>query len=58
MTFDTLEQSMSTLFELFDFLRKRKKVWLLPIFLILFLTVGLVILSEGYVISPFIYTLF
>ena len=44
--------------ELWTFLRVRKKLWLLPIILILLMFGGLMILAEGSVVAPFIYTLF
>jgi len=41
-----------------DFLRERKKYWLLPI-VVVFLLIGfLLVVAEGSVIAPFIYTLF
>jgi hypothetical protein len=40
------------------FLRARKKYWLLPILIMLFLLGGLLILTQGSAIAPFIYTLF
>ena len=46
------------LVELWTFLRVRKKLWLLPIILILLMFGGLIILAEGSVVAPFIYTLF
>ena len=49
---------MELLLELWDFIRVRKKFWLLPIILILLLFGGLIILSQGSAIAPFIYTLF
>ncbi len=49
---------MSFLTELWLFLRVRKKLWLLPIILTLLTLGGLLILVEGSVIAPFIYTLF
>ena len=36
----------------------RKKYWLYPIIIILFLFGGLIVLTEGTVVAPFIYTLF
>jgi hypothetical protein len=48
---------MSNIAELWDFLRVRKKFWLLPIVLVLLVFGGLIIL-QGSVIAPFIYTLF
>ncbi len=39
-------------------MRARKKFWLLPIFIMLALFGGLIVLSQGSAIAPFIYTLF
>jgi len=44
--------------ELWRFMRERKKFWLLPIILVLTLLGGLIVLTQGSVIAPFIYTLF
>lgn len=44
--------------ELWDFMRERKKFWLAPIIIMLILLGGLIILSEGSAVAPFIYTLF
>jgi hypothetical protein len=49
---------MDFLLELWRFMRVRKKFWLLPIFLMMVVFGGLVILSNGSVVAPFIYTLF
>jgi hypothetical protein len=49
---------MAILLELWTFLRARKKYWLVPIILVLFLFGGLIVLTQGSVIAPFIYTLF
>ena len=49
---------MSILVELLEFLRVRKKFWLLPIVLTLLVFGGLIILVEGSAVAPFIYTLF
>jgi len=49
---------MNFLFELLVFLRARKKFWLIPIIVIMLLLGGLVILTEGTAIAPFIYTIF
>ena len=46
------------LLELWLFLRARKKFWLVPILLITFLFGGLVVLSQGSAVAPFIYTIF
>ncbi len=49
---------MSFLYELWTFLRVRKKFWLLPIIVMMALFGGLVILSQGSAVAPFIYTIF
>ena len=49
---------MEFLRELWTFLRLRKKLWLLPIIIIMMIFGGLLILAQGSVVSPFIYTLF
>ncbi|WP_170359744.1 MULTISPECIES: DUF5989 family protein [Ruegeria] len=49
---------MSFLVEMWQFLRFRKKFWLLPILVMMVLFGGLIVLSQGSAIAPFIYTLF
>tara|TARA_B100000787_G_C16157543_1_gene279716 strand:- start:61 stop:210 length:150 start_codon:yes stop_codon:yes gene_type:complete len=49
---------MSFIKEFWEFLKIRKKYWLLPIFLVLFIFGGLIVLSQGSAIAPFIYTIF
>jgi len=49
---------MDLIKELWEFLRVRKKIWLAPIILVLLIFGGLIILSQGSVVAPFIYTLF
>lgn len=49
---------MSFLSELFQFLRARKKLWLIPILLIILLFGGMLVLAKGSAVAPFIYTLF
>jgi hypothetical protein len=44
--------------ELWNFMRIRKKFWLFPIFLTMALFGGLIVLSQGSAVAPFIYTLF
>jgi len=44
--------------DLWGFMRVRKKFWLAPIIIILLLLGGLIVLSEGSAVAPFIYTLF
>ena len=49
---------MDILKELWTFLRVRKKLWLAPIIIIMIMIGGLLILAQGSVVAPFIYTLF
>ena len=49
---------MSFLNEFWEFLRERKKFWLLPIVLLLLLVGGLIVLTQGSAVAPFVYTLF
>tara|TARA_E500000331_G_C16876989_1_gene548775 strand:+ start:306 stop:458 length:153 start_codon:yes stop_codon:yes gene_type:complete len=49
---------ISFLKEFIEFLRERKKYWLLPILIVLALFGALIVLSQGSAIAPFIYTIF
>lgn len=49
---------MSFLRELWVFLRARKKIWMLPIIIVMVLLGALLIFAQGSVVAPFIYTLF
>jgi hypothetical protein len=49
---------MDFLSELWRFMRARKKFWLLPIMLMMVLLGGLIVLTKGSAVAPFIYTLF
>jgi hypothetical protein len=49
---------MSFLKELWKFLRVRKKFWLLPILVMMVLFGGLIVLTKGSAVAPFIYTIF
>jgi Family of unknown function (DUF5989) len=49
---------LSFLQEFWSFLRVRKKYWLLPVFVVMALFGGLIVLTEGSAIAPFVYTLF
>lgn len=49
---------MSLLSELWVFIRIRKKYWLLPIMMMMVLLGGLVVITKGTAIAPFVYTLF
>lgn len=48
----------SFLSELWQFLRVRKKFWLVPILLMMLIFGGLVVLTQGSAVAPFIYTIF
>jgi len=53
---------MSDFFELakdiWDFLKIRKKYWLAPLIITILLMGTLIVVSQGSVIAPFIYTIF
>jgi hypothetical protein len=49
---------MDFVVELWRFMRVRKKFWLLPILVMMVVFGGLVVVTKGSVIAPFIYTLF
>jgi hypothetical protein len=49
---------MSFLAELWEFMLERKKFWLLPIVIMTLMFGGLVVLSKGSAVAPFIYTIF
>ena len=49
---------MSFVKEFWEFLKERKKYWLFPIIIVLVIFGGLIVLGQGSVIAPFIYTIF
>ena len=49
---------MSFLLEFWQFIRSRKKFWLLPLLFVMALMGGLIVLTHGSAIAPFIYTIF
>ncbi|HRI47856.1 MAG TPA: DUF5989 family protein [Ignavibacteriaceae bacterium] len=49
---------LSILSELWQFLRVRKKWWLAPILIFLILLGGLIVLTQGSALAPFIYAIF
>jgi hypothetical protein len=49
---------MAFLAEFLEYLKTRKKFWLLPIFIAMVAFGGLIVLTKGSAISPFIYALF
>tara|TARA_B100000787_G_scaffold165882_1_gene150334 strand:+ start:363 stop:512 length:150 start_codon:yes stop_codon:yes gene_type:complete len=44
--------------EFFNFLLTRKKYWLIPILVVLVFFGGLIVLSQGTALAPFIYSIF
>ena len=44
--------------EFWEFLKVRKKYWLMPILIVLVLFAALILLSQGSAVAPFIYTIF
>ncbi len=44
--------------DLFRYVAGRKKYWLLPVIFVLLIMGGLLVLAQGSVLAPFIYTLF
>ncbi|MHC4331716.1 MAG: DUF5989 family protein, partial [Planctomycetota bacterium] len=55
---DVIVSKVAILVEFLQFLKHRKKWWLIPIVVLLVLLGALLVLSEGSVLAPFIYTLF
>ena len=53
-----LMSKLSIVKEFWEFLKVRKKWWLAPIIIFLFLLGALIIFTEGSAVAPFIYTLF
>lgn len=49
---------MDFLIDLWDFMRVRKKFWLLPIIIVLLMFGALIVFTSGSAIAPFVYTLF
>tara|TARA_X000000950_G_C13634232_1_gene544818 strand:- start:322 stop:471 length:150 start_codon:yes stop_codon:yes gene_type:complete len=49
---------MNFIKEFWEFLKIRKKYWLVPIIIVLALFGGLIVLTQGTAVSPFIYTIF
>jgi len=44
--------------EFWEFLKVRKKFWLLPILIVLVIFGGLIVLTQGSAVAPFIYSIF
>ncbi|WP_425040323.1 DUF5989 family protein [Primorskyibacter sp. S187A] len=49
---------MTFVSELWEFVKVRKKFWMLPILFLMVVLGGLIVLTQGSAIAPFIYTLF
>lgn len=49
---------MAIIMEFWDFVKARKKWWLIPILAFLMLLGALLIFTQGSAVAPFIYTLF
>ena len=49
---------MSFLKELWNFMKVRKKFWLLPVLIIMLFLGALIVLGQGSALTPFLYTLF
>ena len=49
---------MEFLSELWQFLKTRKKIWLMPIIVLLLLLAGLIVFVQGSALAPLIYTVF
>ena len=49
---------MAFLVEFWAYLRARKKFWLLPILIVMIVFGGLIVLTQGSAVAPFIYTVF
>ena len=49
---------LSLMAEFWEFMKVRKKFWLLPVIIILLLVGFLIIFTEGSALAPFIYALF
>lgn len=49
---------MSLIRELWAYMKARKKFWLIPIIVMMVVFGGLVVLSKGSAVAPFIYTIF
>jgi hypothetical protein len=49
---------MDFVIQMWRFLGVRRKYWLLPIIIVTVIMGGLLVLAQGSVVAPFIYTLF
>lgn len=51
-------ENQSVIVEFWEFLMVRKRYWLLPIVIVLFLFGALIVFTESSAVAPFIYALF
>ena len=49
---------MSFIRDFLRFMKERKKFWLFPLLLLMVMFGGLIVLTQGSAVAPFIYTLF
>jgi hypothetical protein len=52
------DRALSVLVEFWEFLRVRKKFWLLPLLVLMSIFSGVLILAKGSAVAPFIYAIF
>ena len=52
------EENQSVIIEFWEFLKIRKRYWLFPIVIVLFLFGALIVFTESSAVAPFIYALF
>ena len=53
-----MEAFLELIVDIWDFLKVRKKYWLVPIIFSLLLIGALIVLTEGTAVAPFIYAIF
>ena len=53
-----MKNILDLIFDIWDFLRVRKKYWLAPLIITIFLMGALIIFTQGSVVAPFIYSIF
>ncbi len=53
-----MEVFLDLIKDIWDFLRVRKKYWLAPLIVTIFLMGALIIFTQGSVVAPFIYSIF
>ena len=49
---------MDFILEIINFIKVRKKYWLVPIILFLLMFGGIIVITQGTAVAPFIYTIF